>query len=127
MVTLLLSSRTVFVLSAAICLSPALSGAQVAVETGKAGSSRGGIKAVYLDVSQLHHDAASNGDTWDHAWADDDALCSFNCDGRGYGKDGRNVSFNKLVGDHRNELTGISVNPMDYGKRRVIRGPGGAA
>ncbi len=116
MVSLPPSSRTLFVLSATICLLPALSGAQVAVETGKAGSSQGGIKAVYFDVSQLHHDAASNGDTWDYAWADDDALYSFNCDGRGYGKEGRNVSFNKLVGDRWNELTGISVNPMDYGK-----------
>jgi hypothetical protein len=76
----------------------------------------GGIQAVYFDVSQLHHDPASNGDTWDYAWAANNALYSFNCDGRGYGKEGRNVSFNKLVGDRWNSLVGRSVNSMDYGR-----------
>lgn len=77
------------------------------------------ISGVFLDLAKFNHDARSNGDTWDHMWAEDDIVYTFNCDGRGYappGTDGRNVSFNKLAGKAWDELTGSSVNLMDYGK-----------
>lgn len=75
-----------------------------------------GVAGIFLDVSQFNHDALSQGDTWDYAWADDDAIYSFNCDGRGYGQQERNISFNKLTGDRWNKLVGSSVNSLDYGK-----------
>jgi len=75
------------------------------------------ITDVFVDVARIHHDAKSNGDTWDHIWADDGNLYSFGCDGRGYGTAGRNVNFNKLVGVAWDALTGSLVNSMDdYGK-----------
>jgi hypothetical protein len=77
------------------------------------------ISGIFLDLAKFHHDANSNGDTWDHMWAEDDILYSFNCDGRGYappGTEGRNVSFNKLVGNAWDALTGSPVSLMDYGK-----------
>ena len=74
------------------------------------------ITGVYVDAAHIRHDAQSNGDTWDHIWADDDAIYSFNCDGRGYGKRPRNAGFNKLTGTRWNTLSGSPVNEMDYGK-----------
>ncbi len=76
------------------------------------------ITGVFFDLARLNHDATSNGDTWDHMWAEDDMVYTFNCDGRGYaprGTSGRNVSFNKLAGNAWNALTGSSVNLMNYG------------
>jgi hypothetical protein len=74
------------------------------------------IQSVYVDVSRLHHDARSNGDTWDYIWADDDNLYSFACDGKGYGTEGRNLNFNILTGTVWDALSGALANPMDYGK-----------
>jgi hypothetical protein len=81
------------------------------------GSSGSDITGLFVDVSRIHHDAESNGDTWDFIWADDDVIYSFNGDGRGYGKQSRNVGFNKLVGAQWDHLSGSLVNEMvDYGK-----------
>ncbi|HUC83986.1 MAG TPA: hypothetical protein VL970_02255, partial [Candidatus Acidoferrales bacterium] len=69
-----------------------------------------------MDLSQIHHDAKSNGDTWDYLWADDGNLYTFGCGGRGYGRTGQNLNFNRLAGPAWNELTGSLVNPMEeYG------------
>ncbi len=75
------------------------------------------ITSVFVDVAHLHHDAASNGDTWDYIWADDDNLYSFGCDGKGYGApSSMNLNFNCLKGSDWNALTGQLVNPMqEYG------------
>lgn len=84
-------------------------------------SSMGGnsqtIADVFVDVANLHHDANSNGDTWDYIWADDDNLYSFGCDGKGYGATrSMNLNFNCLKGSAWNALTGQLVNPMaEYG------------
>jgi hypothetical protein len=90
-------------------------GMRMPVRTSAAGSSGSDIAGVFVDVSRIHHDAESNGDTWDYIWADDDTIYSFNCDGRGYGKQGRNVGFNKLTGAQWDRLLGSQVNEMDYG------------
>jgi hypothetical protein len=75
------------------------------------------IQGCFVDISQIHHDAKSNGDTWDYIWADDDNLYSFGCDGKGYGAtNSRNLNFNCLKGSDWNALTGHLLNPMDeYG------------
>ncbi len=75
------------------------------------------IAEVFVDVSRLHHDASSNGDTWDYIWAEDDNLYTFGCDGKGYGaSSSMNVNFNRLKGSDWKELTGQLVNPMtEYG------------
>jgi len=67
-----------------------------------------------LDRLQKWNDMA--GDTADPFWADDDNLYLFTCDGRGFGKDRRNLCFNKLTGPDLLNLNGTLVNPMDYGK-----------
>lgn len=104
------------VLLAVVSLLPMLSRAQVGTESSETAVSQAEITGVYFDVSQIHHDSASNGDTWDFAWADDGSIYSFNCDGRGYGKfAARNISFNRLVGDRWNELIGTAVDSMRYG------------
>jgi hypothetical protein len=74
------------------------------------------ITGIFVDVFRIRHDPKSNGDTWDYIWADDDAIYSFNCDGRGYGRQPRNLSFNKLTGTQWDSLSGDPVNEMDYGK-----------
>jgi len=76
------------------------------------------ITGVFVDVANIHHDARSNGDTWDYIWADDDNLYSFGCDGKGYGaSSSMNLNFNCLKGSAWNALAGSLVNPMDeYGK-----------
>ena len=74
------------------------------------------ISDVVLDLNELHKWDDSNGDTWDPFWADDDNLYAFNCDGRGFGKEGRNLAFNRLTGDSPQALSGQMVNTMDeYG------------
>ena len=83
------------------------------------------IMDVFVDVAQIHHDAKSNGDTWDHIWAGNDTLYSFGCDCVGYGTCENNVNFNKLVGASWDNLAGSSVNSMsDYGKKmeRIANG-----
>jgi len=75
------------------------------------------ITGVFLDVARINHDSRSNGDTWDHIWADEGNLYSFGCEGRGYGVSNRNVNHNKLAGTSGDSLTGSIVNSMDdYGK-----------
>lgn len=65
------------------------------------------------------------GDTADPFWADDDNLYHFTCDGRGFGKERRNLCLNKLTGSDLKSLKGELVNPMDYGKADE-NGPDGA-
>ncbi|MGB8029912.1 MAG: hypothetical protein WCF30_09630 [Terracidiphilus sp.] len=75
------------------------------------------IADVFLDLHRMHKWDNSNGDTWDPFWADDDSLYAFNCDGRGFGKNGMNLAFNKLVGEAPDALIGSQVNAMaEYGK-----------
>ena len=84
------------------------------VSSGPAGRN---ISDVFVDVAEIHHSVNSNGDTWDHVWAENDTLYSFACDGRGFGTQSRNVNFNQLSGTNWNALTGSLVNSMDdYGK-----------
>ncbi len=84
------------------------------------------ITGLFVDVSHLHHDSKSNGDTWDYIWADDDNIYSFGCDGAGYGAKGRNVNFNKLTGNQWDILQGSSVNTMDDFGRDCQKWPDGA-
>ncbi len=75
------------------------------------------IAQVRFDLNRIHKWDDSNGDTWDPFWADDDQLYSFNCDGRGFGHDPRNLAFNVFSGSTFESLAGRLVNPMDdYGK-----------
>jgi hypothetical protein len=109
---------TTFAESARLCLALSLviySGCRtISSESIKSGHD---ITDVFVEVARLKHDSMSNGDTWDHIWADDGTLYSFACDGRGYGVSNRNVNFNKLAGDSWDHLTGSIVQSMDgYGK-----------
>ncbi len=75
------------------------------------------ILAVVPDLSCLQKWNGMHGDTADPFWADDDNLYHFTCDGRGFGKQERNVCFNKLTGTDLLRLQGELVNSMDeYGK-----------
>ena len=88
----------------------------IALEPIQAGTS-GAIARVIPDLANLHKWDASNGDTWDPFWADDDNLYSFNCDGRGFGPHGRNLAFNEFTGPALDQLSGKQINPMDeYGR-----------
>jgi hypothetical protein len=74
------------------------------------------ITDVFMDLNNIHKWDQSNGDTWDPFWADDDSLYAFNCDGRGFGTQPRNLAFNQLQGDGPHALKGRIVNSMDeYG------------
>jgi hypothetical protein len=74
------------------------------------------ITDVIMDLNSIHKWDQSNGDTWDPFWADDDNLYAFNCDGRGFGTQPRNLAFNQLQGESLPVLTGRIVNSMDeYG------------
>ena len=74
------------------------------------------ISDVQLDLARICKWDNSNGDTWDPFWADDDHLYAFNCDGRGFGTQPRNLAFHRLVGDGPHRLVGTLVNSMDaYG------------
>lgn len=85
-----------------------------------------GITEVALDLNHIKKCDDSNGDTWDPFWADDGALYSFNCDGRGFGLKPQNLAFNALGGDELESLTGSQVNPMsEYGSSGQ-RGPDNA-
>jgi hypothetical protein len=75
------------------------------------------IIAVVPCLNQLQKWNDMQGDTADPFWADDDNLYHFTCDGRGFGKQQRNLCFNKLTGGELLNLKGELVNPMDeYGK-----------
>lgn len=75
------------------------------------------IAEVVPELDRLHKWHESNGDTWDPFWADDGNLYAFNCDGRGFGKQMRNLALHQLTGDSMHTLAGRLVNAMDeYGK-----------
>jgi hypothetical protein len=84
------------------------------------------IRQVFLDLNNIHKWDHSNGDTWDPFWADDGNLYAFNCDGRGFGTEKRNLAFNKLAGSVCDGLAGSSVNSMDAYGRSGQKGPDGA-
>lgn len=84
------------------------------------------ITQVFYDLNNLHKWDKSNGDTWDPFWADDDNLYAFNCDGRGFGTEHRNLAFNKLVGNSCASLEGSPVNSMDAYGKSGLKGPDGA-
>lgn len=84
------------------------------------------IRQVVPDLDHIHKWDNSNGDTWDPFWADDDNLYAFNCDGRGFGIEHRNLSFNKLAGNTVGALIGSSMNSMDAYGRGGFKGPDGA-
>ena len=74
------------------------------------------VAAMNLDLNNIRKWDDSNGDTWDPFWADDDRLYAFNCDGRGFGKVGENLAFNRFDGASLQGLVGVQVNPMaEYG------------
>jgi hypothetical protein len=74
------------------------------------------ITDVFVDLNNIKKWDESHGDTWDPFWADDDNLYAFNCDGRGFGAQPRNLAFHKLQGNDANTLSGTLVNSMDeYG------------
>src|ERR1700682_28507 len=57
------------------------------------------------------------GDSWDPAWAQDDALYSAVNDGAGAGTLKRNIGFNRISGNDPRTLTGQLQNIMDeYGE-----------
>lgn len=69
------------------------------------------------ELDRIHKWNDAHGDTWDPFWADDDNLYSFNCDGRGFGKDKRNLAVHVLTGTTMTSLVGRTINAMDeYGK-----------
>jgi len=75
------------------------------------------IREVVPDLNHIRKWDDSNGDTADPFWADDDGLYAFMCDGRGFGKDKRNVNFNRLGNGDWASLAGELINSMpDYGK-----------
>jgi hypothetical protein len=75
------------------------------------------IAEVVPELDKVHKWNDSNGDTWDPFWADDDNLYAFHCDGRGFGKQSRNLGFDRLSGPDPLALAGSLVNPMDaYGE-----------
>jgi len=75
------------------------------------------VKDVFVDWDNIRKWDESSGDTWDPFWADDDNLYAFNDDGRGFGKESRNLAFNRLEGNSVTGLVGYLVNPMaEYGK-----------
>ena len=80
------------------------------------------VTQVRFDLNRIHKWDDSNGDTWDPFWADDDQLYAFNCDGRGFGTQGRNLAFNVFNGSEFDSLAGRQVNSMDeYGKSNEKR------
>lgn len=81
------------------------------------------IREVVPDLNAIRKWHDSNGDTADPFWADDDGLYTFMCDGRGFGKDNKNLNFNRLGNGDWAGLIGSPVNPMsDYGKNNQ-KGP----
>ncbi len=75
------------------------------------------VAQVRFDLNRIHKWDDSNGDTWDPFWADDDQLYAFNCDGRGFGKERRNLVLNSFAGSEFESLAGRQINSMDeYGQ-----------
>jgi len=68
------------------------------------------ILAVVPELNRLQKWKEMHGDTADPFWADDDNLYHFTCDGRGFGKQQRNLCFNKLTGSDLLHLKGELVN-----------------
>jgi hypothetical protein len=57
------------------------------------------------------------GDSWDPAWAQDDALYAAVNDGAGFGTLKRNIGFNKITGDDPRALSGqLQSSMQDYGE-----------
>jgi hypothetical protein len=103
-------------LKTAAVLIPSISAGAWNAAHGGAAAKPARITDVVLDLNELHKWDNSNGDTWDPFWAEDDNLYAFNCDGRGFGKEPRNLAFNRLSGDSAHTLSGAMVNTMDeYG------------
>ena len=84
------------------------------------------ITAVVPDLLHLQKWDAMAGDTADPFWADDDQLYCFSCDGRGFGRQPRNLCFNVLRGSDLSQLQGELVNSMDEYGRANDTGPDGA-
>jgi hypothetical protein len=104
-------------LKTAAVLIPSISAYTGNAADGSSAAKPARITDVVLDLNDIHKWNNSNGDTWDPFWAEDDNLYAFNCDGRGFGKEPRNLAFNRLSGDSPTTLTGSVVNTMDeYGK-----------
>jgi hypothetical protein len=83
------------------------------------------IAAVDPDLHRMQKWNDLHGDTADPFWADDGNLYHFTCDGRGFGKEPRNLCFNKLEGANPGELKGSLVNSMDeYGKANQTESDG---
>lgn len=83
------------------------------------------ILAVVPDLANLQKWNDMHGDTADPFWADDDNLYHFTCDGRGFGKESRNLCFNKLTGPDLLHLKGELVNSMDeYGEANKTEADG---
>jgi hypothetical protein len=83
------------------------------------------IAAVVPDLANIQKWNDMHGDTADPFWADDDNLYHFTCDGRGFGKEQRNVCFNRLTGPDLLNLKGSLVNSMDeYGKANATEADG---
>ena len=74
------------------------------------------IADLEFDLNDIYKWDDSNGDTWDPFWADDGRLYSFNCDGRGFGRIGKNLAFNRFDGTALRSLKGTQINRMaEYG------------
>lgn len=83
------------------------------------------ITQVILDLNGITKFDDSNGDAWDPFWADDGNLYAFNCDGRGFGSQGRNLAFNRLSGDSPSSLVGTQISSMDdYGTAGQVAADG---
>ena len=92
---------------------------------GGAMAAAGPVTEVVPDLAHIRKWDESNGDTWDPFWADDGNLYAFNCDGRGFGKEGRNLAFHRLDGEDPHGLGGSLVNSMDaYGVGNAKRADG---
>jgi hypothetical protein len=91
-----------------ICLSPVLAANQTPVSE---------ISMPIVDVqlgTPVYFDYG--GDSWDPAWARDDALYSAVNDGAGFGKVKQNIAFNRISGNDPLALTGQLQDVMaDYG------------
>ena len=85
------------------------------------------IIQVVPDVNHLQKWDDMAGDTADPFWADDGNLYHFSCDGRGFGKESRNLCFNLLSGSDLADSKGKLVNSMDeYGVAGAAAGPDGS-
>lgn len=91
--------------------------ARTAAQDKPAPGAGGPVTETRLDLNAIHKWDDSNGDTWDPFWADDGALYSFNCDGRGFGTVRENLAVNGFSGDALSGLVGRPINSMtEYGK-----------